>query len=103
MMRMAYAAVGGSQDATLLVSLAGPRFPVSPGGFLLQFLPLSRDQTRPEGEMPERLADYQFGVRREVPFHRDPLVRYTVVGALVYLTGPEQAEEWGMAPPGWTT
>jgi hypothetical protein len=53
--------------------------------------------------MPERLADYQFGVRREVPFHRDPLVRYTVVGALVYLTGPEQAEEWGMAPPGWTT
>lgn len=49
--------------------------------------------------MPERLADYQFGVRREVPFHRDRPVRYTVVGALEYINVPLDSTENSTGSP----
>jgi hypothetical protein len=56
-------------------------------------------QTRPQGDMLERLAEYALRLRRELPYQRDPRVPYEVVGALVNLTGPAQADVWDMAPP----
>jgi hypothetical protein len=56
-------------------------------------------QTRPQGDMLERVAEYALRVRREKPYQRDPLVRYDVIGVVLNLTGPPQAQEWSMAPP----
>jgi hypothetical protein len=56
-------------------------------------------QTRPQGDMLERLAEYVLRLRRELPYQRDPRVSYEVVGVLLNLTGPAQAEVWEMAPP----
>jgi hypothetical protein len=56
-------------------------------------------QSRLLGPMLERLAEYALRLRRELPHLRDPRVPYTVVGVLVNLTGPAQAEVWTMTPP----
>lgn len=56
-------------------------------------------QSRPLGPMLERLAEYALRLRRELPHQLDPRVPYTVVGVLVNLTGPAQAEVWTMTPP----
>jgi hypothetical protein len=56
-------------------------------------------QTRPQGDMLERLAEYVLRLRRELPYQRDPRVSYEAVGVLVNLTGPAQADVWDMAPP----
>jgi hypothetical protein len=56
-------------------------------------------QSRPRGDMLERLAEYVLRFRREIPAHLQPRVAYEAVGVLVNLTGPPQADTWTMAPP----
>ncbi len=56
-------------------------------------------QSRPLGPILERLAEYALRVRREKSQQTDPRVSYTVTAVVVNLTGPEQADEWEMAPP----
>jgi hypothetical protein len=58
-------------------------------------------QTRPRGDLPEREGEYALRIRREIVFHRDPLVQYDVVAALLNLTGPPNPEEWVMEPAGF--
>jgi hypothetical protein len=58
-------------------------------------------QTRPRGDMHEREGEYLLRLRREVVFHRDPLVQYDVVGALLNLTGPATPETWAVEPQGF--
>jgi hypothetical protein len=56
-------------------------------------------QTRPVGEMLERVAEYALRLRRELPYQTQPRVPYDVVGVVVNLTGPPQEDTWSMAPP----
>jgi hypothetical protein len=56
-------------------------------------------QSRPQGDMLERVAEYLLDVRRNRPCQTDPLVRYTVVGVVMNLTGPPQQGRWEMAAP----
>lgn len=46
-------------------------------------------QTTPRTILP-RLAEYGYRVYREVPYQRDPVVRYEVRLVVVYLTGAKQ-------------
>jgi hypothetical protein len=56
-------------------------------------------QSRPIGPILERMAEYALRVRRESLHQRDPRVPYVVVGVVMNLTGPPQAETWKMTPP----
>jgi hypothetical protein len=56
-------------------------------------------QSRPQGDMLERLAEYVLRLRRELPYQRQPLVPYEVIGVLLNLTGPPQTPVWAMRPP----
>jgi len=58
-------------------------------------------KARPESGSIPQLDEYGLRLYREVPAHRDPLVRYDVVGALVNLTGPEQGAVWEVSPRGF--
>src|SRR4051812_15350175 len=51
-------------------------------------------QARPQGDMLERLADYTLQVRHGLPYQQQPRVLYDVVGVVVNLTGPAQADTW---------
>src|ERR1700722_15500001 len=55
-----------------------------PAAVVIEFL------SRPRGEARERQAEYQLRLRRERPYQRKPLVRYSVAGLLVHLSGPAQ-------------
>jgi hypothetical protein len=55
-------------------------------------------EARPGSDKLERLAEYVLRLRRELPYQRDPLVRYQVVGVLLNLTGPAQGDTWVMEP-----
>lgn len=48
---------------------------------------------------PERVLEYGLILRRELPYQTDPRVEYSVIGAIVNLTGSEQGEEWSERPP----
>jgi hypothetical protein len=58
-------------------------------------------KARPESGSIPQLDEYGLRLYREVPAHRDPLVRYDVVGGLVNLTGPEQGAVWELSPKGF--
>ena len=55
-------------------------------------------QSRPQGDMLERLAEYVLRFRRECPAQLQPRVPYEVVGVLLNLTAL-QTETWTMTPP----
>jgi len=51
------------------------------------------------GVTPERLAEYALVLRHGLPYQKDPLVLYELVGIVVNLTGEATTGEWSMAPP----
>lgn len=63
-----------------------------PLAFVVEFMTTPRTGTLP------RLAEYSLRVHREVPLQLDPRVPYRVLCAVVYLTGPEQANSFAMEP-----
>jgi hypothetical protein len=54
--------------------------------------------SQPRRIILERLAEYAFRVRRELPYQSDPHVSYDVIGFVVNLTGSMDSSEWSMAP-----
>jgi hypothetical protein len=58
-------------------------------------------ESRPRGGLLERLAEYTLRVRRELLSQRDPKIEFSVIGALVNLTGPARPAAWEMRPPGF--
>jgi hypothetical protein len=66
---------------------AGTRPPLA---FVIEFMTTPRAGTLP------RLGEYSLRVHREIPLQLDPRVPYRVLCAVVYLTGPEQDDRFGM-------
>jgi hypothetical protein len=59
---------------------------------------VAESQSRPEGEVLERVLEYLLRLRREKPFQRHPLVRYQTVGMVLNLTGPAQLDTLEITP-----
>jgi hypothetical protein len=81
------------RQADTVAAFERPQGDAPPAAAVVEF------QTRPLGEMPERLGEYALRIHREVPYQLNPQVRYSVVGVLLNLTGPPQGENWDMKPP----
>jgi hypothetical protein len=47
----------------------------------------------------DRLAEYAYRVRRELPYQTSPAVSYSVIGFVVNLTGSMESGELSIAPP----
>lgn len=55
--------------------------------------------SQPRWIILERLDEYAFRLRRELPYQSDPRVAFDVIGIVVNLTGAMESGEWSMAPP----
>ncbi len=55
--------------------------------------------SQPRWIILERLGEYAFRLRRELPYQTDPRVPYDVIGIVVNLTGAMDSGNWSMAPP----
>jgi hypothetical protein len=77
-----------------VAELADPRQLEARWALVLEF------QTEPRGDILDRLLEYQARLRRELR-HGEPRVqKYTLAGAVVHLTGPDQPDALVMELPG---
>ncbi|MGC1649809.1 MAG: hypothetical protein WA741_28625, partial [Candidatus Sulfotelmatobacter sp.] len=63
-----------------------------PLALAIEFLARARADVLP------RMAEYTLRVHRELPFQKDPIVPYLVIGVVVNLSGSLSRQQWSMLP-----
>jgi hypothetical protein len=59
-------------------------------------------QAEPDLDMLERMGEYAFRLRRELPYGPGAVGKYTVLGLVLNLTGAEQPNRLDMTVPEWS-